>query len=83
MERKRIIGLDALRGLAAGAVLLHHHAQYYDVLYGGRTPLEINLGAGHYGVELFFIISGFVILMTIERKRTVRSFAVSRFTRTR
>ena len=81
MERKRIIGLDALRGLAAGAVLLHHHAQYYDVLYGGRTPLEINLGAGHYGVELFFIISGFVILMTIERKRTVRSFAVSRFTR--
>jgi peptidoglycan/LPS O-acetylase OafA/YrhL len=81
VERKRIIGLDALRGIAAGAVLLHHHAQYYDVLYGGRTPLAIDLGPGHYGVELFFIISGFVILMTIERRRTVRDFAVSRFTR--
>jgi peptidoglycan/LPS O-acetylase OafA/YrhL len=81
VERRRILGLDALRGLAAGAVLLHHHAQYYDVLYGGRAPLAINLGFGHFGVELFFIISGFVILMTIERKRTVRDFAVSRFTR--
>src|ERR1051325_8284919 len=78
---RRIVGLDALRGLAAGAVLLHHHAQYYDVLFGGRTPLGINFGAGHYGVELFFIISGFVILMTIERRKTVRSFAASRFTR--
>ena len=81
MERKRIVGLDALRGLAAGAVMLRHHAQYYDVLYGGRTPLPIDLGPGHYGVELFFIISGFVILMTIERRRTVRDFAISRFTR--
>jgi len=81
VERKRIIGLDALRGLAAGAVMLHHHAQYYDVLYGGRTPLPIDLGPGHYGVELFFIISGFVILMTIECRRTVRDFAISRFTR--
>jgi peptidoglycan/LPS O-acetylase OafA/YrhL len=81
VERRRIIGLDALRGLAAGAVVLHHHGQYYDVLYGGRSPLAIDLGPGHFGVELFFIISGFVILMTIERKRTVRDFAISRFTR--
>ena len=70
MQTRRLVGLDALRGLAAGAVLLHHHAQYYDALFGGRAPLGINFGAGHYGVELFFIISGFVILMTIERRRT-------------
>src|SRR5687768_9072609 len=61
--------------------MLHHHGQYYDVLYPGRIPLSFDLGPGHFGVELFFIISGFVILMTIERKRTVRDFAVSRFTR--
>src|SRR4029450_9354485 len=61
--------------------MLHHHAQYYDVLYPGRTPLAVDLGPGHFGVELFFIISGFVILMTIERKKTVREFAVSRTAR--
>lgn len=81
MQAGRLAGLDVLRGLAATAVMLHHHGEYYDVLYRGRSPLSVNLNAGHFGVELFFIISGFVILMTIERRATVRDFAVSRLTR--
>jgi peptidoglycan/LPS O-acetylase OafA/YrhL len=78
---ERIAGLDVLRGFAAAAVMLHHHGQYYDVLYPGRIPLSVDLGPGHFGVELFFIISGFVILMTIEHKKSVREFAVSRAAR--
>jgi peptidoglycan/LPS O-acetylase OafA/YrhL len=77
----RLAGLDVLRGIAAGAVMLHHHGQYYDVLYPGRQRLPVNFEAGHFGVELFFIISGFVILMTIERKATVKAFALARATR--
>ena len=77
----RLVGLDVLRGFAAVAVMVHHHGQYYDVLYPGRTPLSVNFFAGHFGVELFFIISGFVILMTIERKATVWAFAVARAAR--
>jgi peptidoglycan/LPS O-acetylase OafA/YrhL len=61
--------------------MMHHHGQYYDVLYPGRQLLPVNFEAGHFGVELFFIISGFVILMTIERKKTVRAFALARATR--
>jgi len=78
---ERLVGLDVLRGFAAFAVMLHHHGQYYDVLYPGRAPLAVNFFAGHFGVELFFIISGFVILMTIERKGTVRAFAIARLVR--
>jgi peptidoglycan/LPS O-acetylase OafA/YrhL len=77
----RLAGLDVLRGIAAGAVMIHHHGQYYDELYPGRAPLPVDFFAGHFGVELFFIISGFVILMTIERKATVRAFAVARVVR--
>jgi uncharacterized membrane protein len=77
VQSRRLIGMDALRGCAAAAVMLHHHGQYYDVLYAGRTPLSFDMGAGHFGVELFFIISGFVILMTIERRKTVRGFAIA------
>ena len=73
--------LTLLGDLAAAAATLHHHGQYYDVLYPGRIPLSFDLGHGHFGVELFFIISGFVILMTIERKQTVREFAISRTAR--
>ena len=64
---ERLVGLDVLRGFAAVAVMVHHHGQYYDELYPGRAPLPVNFFAGHFGVELFFIISGFVILMTAER----------------
>jgi peptidoglycan/LPS O-acetylase OafA/YrhL len=77
----RLVGLDVLRGFAAVAVMLHHHGQYYDELYPGRAPLSVNFFAGHFGVELFFIISGFVILMTIERKANVWAFAVARAAR--
>jgi peptidoglycan/LPS O-acetylase OafA/YrhL len=81
VQARRLIGLDALRGCAAAAVMLHHHGHYYDVLYAGRAPLSFDMGAGHFGVELFFIISGFVILMTIEHRKTVRDFAIARVTR--
>lgn len=77
----RIGSLDVLRGLAAVAVMLHHHTQFYDVLYPGREPLPYHLGPGHFGVELFFVISGFVILMTIERKNSVYDFVASRIAR--
>ena len=36
---------------------------------------------GHYGVNLFFIISGFVIFMTLDRTRHGMDFVVSRFSR--
>lgn len=54
----RILELDALRGLAALAVVLFHYTTRYDQLFGYSEPLAVNVSWGHYGVDLFFMISG-------------------------
>ncbi|WP_162260619.1 acyltransferase [Terrabacter sp. Root85] len=76
----RIGVLDGLRGVAALAVVLYHYffrsAEFYPEL---GDPVRW-FWPGQYGVQLFFIISGFVIYLTLERS-TLRSFAVSRFIR--
>jgi peptidoglycan/LPS O-acetylase OafA/YrhL len=77
----RIADLDALRGLAALAVVLFHYTTRYGELYGHEGALPFAVPWGHFGVQLFFGISGFVIFMTLERTRTLADFAVSRFSR--
>jgi peptidoglycan/LPS O-acetylase OafA/YrhL len=77
----RIRDLDALRGLAALAVVLFHFTTRYQAVYGHRTEPWLSVPWGHYGVQLFFGISGFVIFMTLDRTRSLSDFAVSRASR--
>lgn len=82
-ERKdshRLAELDVLRGLAAVAVLGYHYTIYFDQIYINRgfTPV-FELGA--HAVNLFFIISGFVIYMTLAKTKKPMDFVVSRFSR--
>lgn len=79
--KDRVVGLDALRGLAALSVVVYHFTQRYEDLYHHPHPLPLYWTHGNFGVQLFFIISGFVILLTLERSRTVTDFAVARFAR--
>src|SRR5688572_9141623 len=78
----RIGELDALRGIAALAVVFHHLTSRFFEDYGtppGAAPAFPFRGVE--GVFLFFIISGFVISQTLERIRRARDFVVSRFSR--
>lgn len=77
----RVVELDALRGLAALAVVVFHYTTFYEEQVGHLTAPGFGFPAGNYGVHLFFLISGFVILMTLERTRSAADFAVSRFSR--
>lgn len=76
---KRNLGLDALRGVAAIGVAATHFLQTYYRIYGGKSLMAVNLGAP--AVRLFFIISGFVILMTLDKSKSVWDFALARFAR--
>ena len=80
-ERGRLEELDALRGLAALGVVLFHYTTFYQWQHGHLQPLGFGFPAGNYGVHLFFLISGFVIFMTLDRARSAGDFMVSRFSR--
>ena len=61
---RRLAHLDALRGLAACSVLVYHilMALYGSQMVRERLPIDL----GQFGVLLFFVISGYVITMSVE-----------------
>lgn len=77
----RLLEIDALRGVAALAVVLFHFTTRFSELYHPNTAPLVSVAHGHYGVNLFFIISGFVIFMTLEKTKRPMDFVVSRFSR--
>lgn len=77
----RLLGIDALRGLAAIAVLLFHYTTRFDQKHGHAVELPFSVDSGFLGVQLFFAISGFVIFMTLDRLRAPAEFLGSRFSR--
>ena len=80
-SRGRILEMDALRGLAAVAVVLFHYTTRFEELFGHASTMSFTVPFGFYGVDLFFMLSGFVILMTLQRTPSSLKFAWGRFSR--
>jgi peptidoglycan/LPS O-acetylase OafA/YrhL len=79
-NQARIQYLDGLRGIAILTVVLFHAYARWP----GVNSDFANFPLFHYGflgVELFFLISGFVILMTLERCKTFATFMLRRWFR--
>lgn len=77
----RLIELDALRGIAVLLVIAFHYTARFPILFSEHAPMPWTLGWGDDGVQLFFAISGFVILMTLDRVTRARDFVRARFSR--
>lgn len=75
----RIKTLDAFRGLAAISVLLFHYTTRYDQIFDSNFILSFWFG--WLGVPVFFILSGFVIHLTIDRSKDFKEFLKKRFYR--
>jgi peptidoglycan/LPS O-acetylase OafA/YrhL len=75
----RLGWLDLLRGIAALFVVFDHVSYY--VLQHIRAEVYQWFDAGNYGVFVFFIISGYIVPASLERKGSVRTFWVSRLFR--
>ncbi len=77
-KSKRILELDALRAISCLNLLLFHFTYVYANKYGFSSPLGFAFPYGKYGVELFFMLSGFVNAMTFVGKRSVKDFIFAR-----
>jgi peptidoglycan/LPS O-acetylase OafA/YrhL len=82
-----LVVLDSFRAIAILAVMLHHYLPRYAPpdypanLYGYAYTYPQWLDFGGRGVLFFFIISGFVIFMTLERCGNVVEFWIRRAAR--
>ncbi len=77
-QRGRLPELDGFRALAVLAVVLFHFFQRFGSVYPYGDTLLPFARYGWLGVDLFFIISGFVIALTLERTATPFDFVVRR-----
>ena len=80
---ERIAFLDGLRGVAIlWVVLFHVFVRWTQIVPYGEKYADISwIAHGWLGVELFFMISGFVIFMTLERSKSLFEFLIRRWLR--
>src|SRR6185437_6435966 len=77
----RIDILDGFRALAIISVVLYHYYSRWNISNIDYYPLNIIFKHGYYGVDLFFVISGFVIFYTLENTKSYGSFIFKRYIR--
>jgi peptidoglycan/LPS O-acetylase OafA/YrhL len=79
----RLAYLDGLRGVAILLVVLFHaYIRWPTVVpFGDEFQHVPFLQYGWVGVQLFFMISGFVILLSLERSKNIADFMLRRWLR--
>jgi peptidoglycan/LPS O-acetylase OafA/YrhL len=75
----RFAWLDVLRGWAALCVVFNHFGYFVPPALNSAVYQWIN--PGDYGVFVFFIISGYIVPASLERRGSVRTFWVGRIFR--
>lgn len=86
----RLVVLDSFRALAILLVILYHFAYRWSTRFPGGEGLyesprwlagNLLVQHGYLGVQLFFIVSGFVIAITLRRVGGLLEFAARRVAR--
>lgn len=77
MDRIKI--LDAFRGIAALMVVAYHYTTRYNQIFSVESFFSMSFG--WLGVPLFFMLSGFVITLTLNNSVSISDFFLKRFIR--
>lgn len=79
IQRQRIDFLDTLRCIAALLVILQHIGEKYFSSFSYFTTHYFQFGM--FGVTLFFLVSGFIIPVSLQKKTSLKKFWIKRFFR--
>ncbi|MCY4333989.1 MAG: acyltransferase [Litoreibacter sp.] len=77
----RLVALDGLRGVAILLVLAYHFLARFPDFYPYGEAFAAFASSGFLGVQLFFVISGFVIALTLQNCPNIPTFLVRRLAR--
>lgn len=83
----RIAELDGLRGLSVSLVVLYHFFSRFappvqeENFYPYEPSANVIISNGSFGVQIFFMLSGFVIFNTLRRSTSSASFFAYRYFR--
>ncbi len=82
VKNQRIVVLDSFRAIAILSAMLYHYTHKYSVYFpnGTYSPF-VDFKHGHLGVQLFFLISGFVIFLSLQNISSAKEFYYKRFVR--
>ncbi len=75
----RLGWLDALRGVAALVVVFDHSS--YSFMAEFRRELMPEFNTSRYGIMVFFLVSGYIIPASLERRGCIRAFWIGRLFR--
>lgn len=77
--------IQLVRALGACLVVLHHLKPHYDALAGHATALGTAMEWGFAGVDLFFVVSGYIMMQLVAGREptwpALRRFAIHRLVR--
>ncbi len=80
---KTIVSIQVLRGIAVSMVVLYHTYAVQQKYFGSNQLPDI-FSLGFWGVDIFFVVSGFVMYKSVYRQRSKDSplsFLMARVTR--
>lgn len=62
-------------------VVLYHYRGELNSIYAQKGLGDLLFSNGYIGVDLFFMVSGFVIMLSTEKDKSSLSFAIKRIFR--
>ncbi|MED9724543.1 acyltransferase [Escherichia marmotae] len=74
-----LFSIHYLRGLAALFVVMYHYRRILNDVYVQKDLGDILFNGAFFGVDLFFMISGFVIVLSTKNDNSLISFYAKRF----